>query len=275
LWEAGRIDELEYAVRLLRPRYPDMTYLESLVALFDGMPRTAPVPLDFRDDPAAEVQIVRRPGSDAVLLAFCACQGTLGLPVNFIHQWLGRLPASLVYIKDFDNLAGGCGFPALGAGRAASVAALRRIADDVGGKRVYTLGVSMGGYAALHYGLQLGAEAVLNLAGATDFTPGFVESLGPVAPEYLALRQAAPDYTVNLRDGYAAAPRAPHVVIAYSAAHPRDRRQAERMAGLPNLELIAVDYGQHNVLDPLIRSQELLPLLQRLLSTERIPVCAS
>jgi pimeloyl-ACP methyl ester carboxylesterase len=152
---------------------------------------------------------------------------------------------------------------------------LQRIADEVGGRRIYALGVSMGGYAALYYGLQLGAEGVLNLAGATDFTPSFVESLEPVAPEYLGLRQVAPDYTVNLRETYACATRRPHVIIAYSAGNPRDRQQAERMAGLPNVELVAVDYAQHNVLDPLIRNGEFLPLLQRLLSTEGTTAWAS
>src|ERR1700726_3219726 len=67
MWEAGRIDDVEFAARLLRPCYPDMTYLESLVALFDGLPRTPPAPAAFCDDPAAEIQIVRRPGCDAVL----------------------------------------------------------------------------------------------------------------------------------------------------------------------------------------------------------------
>ena len=109
LWESGRIEVVEYAIRLLRAHYPDMKYLESLVALFDGLPRNLPAPLAFCDDPAAEIQVVRRPGSDAVLLCFCARNGTLGLPLNFIHQWLGRLPTSLVYIKDFRDLAGGCG----------------------------------------------------------------------------------------------------------------------------------------------------------------------
>jgi len=185
------------------------------------------------------------------------------------------LPASLVYLKDFENLAGARGFPTLGPGRPASLAALRRIAEEVGGRRLYALGVSLGGYAALHYGLQLGAEGVLNLAGATDFTPSFVESLEPVSPEYLGVCRVAPDYTVNLRETYAGDPRRPHVIIAYSAGNPRDRQQAERMAGLPNVELVAVDYAQHNVLDPLIRNGEFLPLLQRLLSTEGTAAWAS
>jgi hypothetical protein len=266
LFEAGRLDVLEFAVRHLHAIYPDLTYLATLRAFFDAIPRHLPAPLDFCEDPTAEIQIVRRPDCDKVLLCFCACHGTLGLPVNLIHQWLGRAPASIVYIKDLRNLWGGCGFPTLGPDRASAVAAFRRIADQVGGKRIYTLGVSHGGYAALYYGLELEAVAVLNLAGATDLTPEFVESLGPIHQEYLNLRELAPEYTVNLRHSYTSAPHKPHVLLAYSAGHPRDRRQAERMAGLPDVELVAVDHAQHNVIDPLIRNWEFMPLLQRLLS---------
>jgi hypothetical protein len=267
LFEVGRLDVLEFAVRHLHAIYPKLTYLATLQAFFDAIPRHLPAPLAFCEDPTAEIQIVQRPNCDNVLLCFCACQGTLGLPVNLIHQWLGRCPTSLVYIKDLRNYWGGCGFPALGPDRASAVAAFRRIAEQIGGKRIYTLGVSHGGYAALHYGLELGAVAALNLAGATDLTPDFVNSLGPIHPEYLTLRKLAPEYTVNLRDCYAAAPHKPYVFLAYSAGHPRDRRQAERMAGLPNVELVAVDHAQHNAIDPLIRNRELMPLLERLLTT--------
>ena len=268
LFAVGRLDVLEFAVHHLHAIYPELTYLATLRAFFDAIPRHLPAPLAFCEDPTAEIQIVRRPNCDKVLLCFCAGQGTLGLPVNLIHQWLGRSPASLVYIKDLRNLWGGCGFPVLGPDRASAVAAFRRIADQVGGKQIYTLGVSHGGYAALHYGLELGAVAVLNLAGATDLTPDFVERLGPIHQEYLNLRDIAPEYTVNLRNSYAAAPHRPHVFLAYSAGHPRDRHQAERMAGLPNVELVTVDHAQHNAIDPLIRNRELMPLLERLLSTE-------
>jgi len=271
LWEAGRIDVLEYAVRALQPHYPQLTYLETLLALFEEMPRAEPAPLEFCDNPAAEVQIVRRRRCDAVLLCFCACQGTLGLPVNFIHQWLGRLPVSLVYLKDLRNLAGGCGFPTLGPDRQAAVAALQRIIRKLRGKRVYTLGVSLGGFAALHYGLALGADAVLNMAGATDFTPEFVASAGTVPPEYLEIQRLAPDYAVNLRDSYESATRRPRALIAYSAGHPRDRIQAERMAGLREVEVIAVDFAQHNVLEPLIRQRLFMPLLQRLVGVAGTP----
>src|SRR3981081_919874 len=111
---------------------------------------------------------MRRQDCDAVLFCFCAFQGTLGLPVNLVHQWLGRMPASLVYVRDLRELWGACGFPTLGSDRTAAVNALRRIASELGGRRIYTFGVSRGGYPALYYGLKLRARAVLSLGGATD-----------------------------------------------------------------------------------------------------------
>jgi hypothetical protein len=80
------------------------------------------------------------------------------------------------------------------------------------------------------------------------------------------LREQAPDYTRNLRESFALARRPPHVLIAYSVGYPPDRRQAERLAGLPNVELVPVDYAHHNVIEPLIREGRLMTLLQRLLA---------
>jgi hypothetical protein len=267
LFEAGRIDILEFAVRYLHKLYPDLRYLRTLLGWFDSMPRDMPAPLAFCDDPKAEVQVVQRPDCDAVLFCFCAGGGTLGLPVNFVHHWLGRVPASLVYIKDLRELWGGCGFPALGPDRASAIKELRHITQVLNVQRIYTFGVSHGGYPALYYGLELGAVGVLNLGGSVDLTPSFVDSLGPMRLEYKYLCEVAPEYLINLRDSYESAGQKPRVYIAYSARYPDDRRQAERMAGLPNVELIAVNHAQHNVLEPLIQTRAFMPLLERLLAT--------
>ena len=263
IWEAGDIDVMEYAVRLFHGEYPEIEYFQSLARLFDGLPRQGPAAVEFFDDPAADVQIVRRSGCEKVLIVFCACEGTLGLPTNFVHQWLGRLPVSLVYLKDFRNLSMGCGLPSLGHDPASMTAALRRIVEEIEGRQIYTLGVSLGGFAAMHYGLQLGAQAVLNLAGPTSFKKDFLDTLGPIPEEYHQIRELAPGYSVSLRELYAAAARRPHVTLVYSAGHPRDRQQAQQMSGLSGVDLLAVDYAQHNVIDPLICNGELLALLQR------------
>jgi acyl-CoA synthetase (AMP-forming)/AMP-acid ligase II/acyl carrier protein len=265
LWEAGRF-ATEIAARSLHRKFPDQYYVRTLVRYFDALPHHLPPPLPFYDDPAAEIQIVKRPNCDNVLLCFCAKNGTLGLPLNFVHEWLGRLPTSLVYIKDFRNLRGGRGFPTLGPDRDAAVTALRCIADKIGGKRIYTLGVSLGGFAALYYGLALEAEASVNFGGATDYTPEFVRTIGQIFDNYFEFCEQAPDYAVNLGGLFATARRRPRVALVYSAGHAEDRQQAEQLAGLSNVELLAVDSALHNVVDPLVRRREFLTLLQRFLS---------
>ena len=85
LFEAGRIDIVEYAARYLHPFYPELTYLATLVALFDAMPRHPPAPLAFRNEPTEEIQVVRRPDCDTVLLCFCAAGGNLG-PAGQFHS---------------------------------------------------------------------------------------------------------------------------------------------------------------------------------------------
>ena len=267
MFEAGSIDVLNYAAHHLHAAYPELEYVAKLVQLFDAAPRHLPPPRPFRNDPAADVQIVRNPDSDAVLLCFCAAQGTLGLPVNFVHQWLGRLPASLVYLKDSRDHFGAVGFPSLAPDRAGSIAALRDLVNKLGGKRIYTFGVSRGGYAAAYYGLELGALGVLSLAGATDLTPAFVESLPPVQDVYTRMLRAAPDYATNLADRYRSATRRPHVRIAFSSGYLRDRAQAERMADVPDVVLTPVSGKvQHNVIDLLIQQGTLMDMLNRLLA---------
>ena len=55
LFEAGRLDVLEHAARHLHALYPDLTYLATLVALLDAVPRDLAPPLPFDNDPDAEI----------------------------------------------------------------------------------------------------------------------------------------------------------------------------------------------------------------------------
>src|SRR5438128_681288 len=61
----------------------------------------------------------------------------------------------------------------LGPTRDATLASLRRFIAFREGRRVVCIGNSAGGFAALDYGLALGADAVLCIAGQTNLTPDF------------------------------------------------------------------------------------------------------
>jgi hypothetical protein len=271
LLEAGRVRLLEYAARHLHAAFPDIAYLATLVSWFDAIPRHLPEPLPFTDEAEAEIQIVRRAGCDTVLFCFCGARGTLGTHLNLSHEWLGRLPVTLVYIKDFGSHCGGGGYPTLASDRETSVMILRWIAGKLGGKRIFTLGVSLGGYPALHYGLRLGAEGVLSLAGATDLTREFNEAIRPLPPSHANLLENFPDYAMNMRELYGASGRRPRVLLAHSAGERHDRLHAERMSGLPGVDVIAVEnHAHHNVVDPLMQRKQYGGLLHRLLSLRRM-----
>ena len=68
-------------------------------------------------------------------------------------------------------------------------------------------------------------------------------------------------------DSCASAANRMSVLLAYGIGKPRDRQQAERIGGLPNVEVIGVDRARHNVIDALMRQQKFLPLLHRLLAS--------
>jgi acyl-coenzyme A synthetase/AMP-(fatty) acid ligase len=266
LFEAGRLAVLEHGLRHLHAVYPDVEYLRTLALLFDSVPCRLPPPLPFADDPSADVQIIERPGSDAVLLCFCALQGTLGLPLSFMHSWHGRLPVSLVYLKDFLNLSGAAGFPSLGPDRESSVAGLRRLVARLGARRIFTLGVSSGGFAALYYGFRLGAMGALSLGGATDLTVAFNQRIGNASACSRAIIEAAPDYGQRIGAMYAAGRHAPRVLAAFNSGNDVDRAQAEQLLGLPGVELVAVEgYSHHNVVESLVRERRYMSIAERLI----------
>src|SRR5258708_29348592 len=68
LFEAGEVAVLDHVVPLLHAAFPRLPFLNTLKAFFDGMPRSSPPAIPFKDDPPAQVQVLRRPDCEATLL---------------------------------------------------------------------------------------------------------------------------------------------------------------------------------------------------------------
>jgi hypothetical protein len=200
------------------------------------MPK-AGVQLPFTNDLRTDVQIVRRKKCDTVLLLFGDRRHFLGMTIPAMHRWFGGLPASLLYLRDFRRLAFLAGIASLGASRDATLDSLRKIIASLGGRRVLCFGNSGGVFAALHYGLDLQAEAVLAFAGTTNLSAEFntgLRSAGIVARLAQGLGSTV---DVDLRQLYARAQRPPRVRIVYGENNWDDRVQAEYLSGLPSVTL--------------------------------------
>jgi len=248
----GDLAAAEHAARLLYSKSPGFRYARNLCAVFDRMP-PADRQLPFADDLTKEVQIVPRNDAETVVLLFCGNSHRLGMPLSAIHRWLGLIPASLGYLRDFRCLSYLTGLSSLGPDREATLTSLRGIIASLGGRRTVCCGNSGGAFAALHYGLDLGSEAVLSLSGATNLSPEFNMHLRQ-AVNSARLRSDLSPELVDLRRLYGTADRPPRALLLYGQNNWDDRLHAEHLSGLPTVSLQAVeDHDEHNVVVELIK----------------------
>jgi hypothetical protein len=234
----GEFEAARFAIRQILAVRHDLPYAHNVVDVLDRIPEADAETLSFRDDLASEVQIVPRDGADAVILVFGDYTHHAGIALSIAHRWFRRLPASLVYLRDFRRLFFREGVPTLGASREATVAKLREIIRSLGAGRVLCYGNSSGGFAALYYGLDLSARKVLSLSGFSrlvfdalprDFRANDYRS-HPISKQ-----------PIDLREFYSRVANPPNALLFYGDSHPYDRAQAEHMAGIKNAKLVPVE----------------------------------
>ena len=171
----------------------------------------------------------------------------LGLPLPLIHRWLAPLPASLIYLRDLENVYYLNGVRTLGPSREATLTRLRRIIASLNARRIVCYGVSAGGFAALDFGLELGADAVLCMGGMTNVSPEF-NLYTTRQKKFLAVQSRFRDARLDMLEAYSNAARPPRVCLVYGQNNWDDRIQAEHMAGLSSVTLCAIENcKEHNV----------------------------
>ena len=262
----GHLEPAIHAVGHLSTAFPTSNYLKNLGQIFERMPPADETYLPFQDVLSQDVQIVRRENAKTVMFVFCGRQHKPGLPVCILHRWLGRLPVSVVYLRDFRALFYLAGVSSLGQTRHATISPLRSIVASLGGRQILCYGNSGGVFAALHYGLDLESEAVLCLSGITNVNQEFNAHLR--SAEHVAqLNRAFPSADMDLQRAYRVAKKPPRARIVYAEHNWDDRLHAEHMGGLPTVTLQAVPgTASHNVIADLIYRGEYEGVLDWLVS---------
>jgi hypothetical protein len=262
----GHLEPVVHGARHLSMAFPTSNYVRNLNRIFERMPPADEMYLPFQDVFCNDVQIVRREKTKTVLFVFCGREHKAGLPLCMIHRWLGRLPVSVVYLRDFAGLCHLAGIRSLGRNRPATLDSLRRITTSIGGQRTLCYGNSGGVFAALHYGLDLESDAVLCLSGITNVTSLFnsrLHSAGSTAQ----LSSVLPRGEIDLPRAYRTAKRPPRARIVYAEHNWDDRLHAKHMGDLPTVTLQAVpDTASHNVIADLIYRGEYEGVLDWLVS---------
>ncbi len=259
----GRVEVARSALGWLREQEPQLQWADSVFRLLELLPEVVGSEPRFRDNPDCDLQVVERPGSKTVIFAFCGRKHHIGLPLWLFQRWMSALGANVVYLRDFNDSHYVGGVRSIGS-QERTASELDRLARTLGAERLLCLGNSSGGYAAMLYGLRIGAEKVIGFSGATNLEPGFNLHLNRAAAA-VALEQALPGARLDLRELYLAASRPPRTQLVYGEQAWDDRIHAEHMAGAPGVRLAPIEgHSDHGSVAELIHRGRFAPLLHDL-----------
>ncbi len=236
--------------------------------MLDLMPPVNSKSIPFGDVFPSPVQVARRPGADIAVVVFCGADDGIGMPLAMLHRWLTQWPVSVIYLRDLKKLSYLGGIEGLGQEIGSAVAGLRTCIETLGARRIICYGASSGGYGALRYGLELGAETVICMAGLVNMRPEFNADLA-----YLdiarRLHEVFPGQELDVRQLYLRAAQRPKAWLVYGEQNSADRIHAEHMAAAPGAITVQVrGYRSHNPAAHLIRIGAFRAALRRMIGAE-------
>lgn len=211
----------------------------------------------FRDDPAADVQVVRCEGATSTLIVFTGLRHALGIPLALAYRcWLSHLNANVIFLRDFSNCLFVNGIRSVG-DHNASVTRLRSILGELGSQRVSTIGFSAGSFGAYFYGALLDVDQVVALAGPTSLDIGLEFINKQTYQKAADLRRSGKIPWPDIRQMLIERP-AVSVRCFYAENNVADALQAKNLEGLANVELNCIpDSADHYVLGILHRQGRL------------------
>lgn len=212
--------------------------------------------------------------NDATLL-FAPCRGATSLVITFggntaqlmLPSEITTLQTHLIAIRDRHRCFSMRGVPGLGRNYAGCLDNLRRLIAKFRITSVYCAGVSAGGYPALRYGLDLGANGVLAFSAPTTLDLAD-DGNAPLSryPQLTALYRDLPDIPLDLAKLYANTLPRPRAILVYSPADKRDSWLANRMAGIEGVELdVAPEEAGHRVFPWLKSADRVSAYIEKLL----------
>jgi pimeloyl-ACP methyl ester carboxylesterase len=201
-------------------------------------------------------------GSDTTVLCFTGKGSIFGISSYFLRGLLEMHRVNTVFLFDWDEVGYLAGISGLGRSFEESVENLAALCRKLGTRRLVTLGVSLGGYGAMRYGLALGADATLTLAPRLR---GVLREKHLKEISAAVGRELSPA-EIDIRRLYAAEARTPLTWMVYGADHESDALCAAHMRGLPGIvEEPLRGVSDHRVLTRLAVSGEFTPLFGRFL----------
>ena len=221
------------------------------------------------------VQVLIPAHATTVVVVFSGLDHGWALNFSELSALLAPMDVGLMFLQDFQRDFYLCGIAALAPDYAGTVEALRRLLPRPG-LRLFCLGVSGGGFAALHYGAALGAERSLLVAAQTNGAPGAMQLDARAKIAYRRILQKAPERVVDTRPLLEANPAGPRIDLWYGEQMPRDRQHALHLQGVANVHLHPIDgLSAHDVVTHLTALGRFEPMLKQWLADAGVTAAAA
>jgi tetratricopeptide (TPR) repeat protein len=219
-------------------------------------------------DPERDVLPAPVAHAQAAVLIFTGSNDAVSMPLTLFDRYLATLEITAIYLKDFRRLRFLLGIQSLGDDYPGTLSALREFLRREGVKRVCTIGNCDGGFAAIRYGVELGADRIVTF-GAPTHRPQDALSRIEQARNFMHQRLAAkaPQEMMDLKPFLEGREHSSQIELFYEAEDARDRVQALHLAGLPGVTLHPQPgLSNHYLLRELaLRSRDFRGMLSRLL----------
>ena len=195
-----------------------------------------------------------------LMIAFGGLKGNMGVAPFEFFKLTKSMKVNKIYLRDIDQELYHSGFPGVSGSIEETVSYLKQKIDVCGARRVVVFGNSMGAYAALLFGVLIGADAVHAFAPNT-----FVCDKGSDDNETHRLgneitRRIREKYSAryfDLKDVIQLHGNACELNLYFDSGHETDVEHAMHLNGLPNVVLHAFSDGSHHLIKALKRSGEL------------------
>jgi tetratricopeptide (TPR) repeat protein len=190
------------------------------------------------EDNMREVVVVRSERSQLGALVFTDLTDSLSVPLAIFDRYLAALGVNAIYLRDFRRSFYLRGIASLGASYDGTVAELRKLCGEIGVQRLICIGAATGGFAAIRYGVDLGAERVLSFSAHTHSPDRDIDKMDrgvALIRRRLAVSVTEPELDLA---SFLTPPRAStRIELFYPKDAPRDSEQANRLAGIDGVTL--------------------------------------
>jgi len=215
--------------------------------------------------PARPHVLVRQRGPDTLVVVFMPPAGGFGATANAIQAMLGAKPPNALYLYDSKALYHLAGTDRFGPGYSAMVEGLRRLAAELGVRRVVTLGPSAAGFTAIRAGIDIGADSVVAAGAVTSMTAEAMHADGRMPGTRTRLLDCVPEQARDLKPDLVERNGRTRVHLFYGDSNREDSMHAHHLSGVPGVTLHPIeDLGMHDPFGELLlrgRTDALEPLL--------------